>query len=229
MEHKERLTLHTRIALIMTAVLLITGAVFFFLVESGSTLKDKPLGEKLLASLFQSTTTRTAGFNTVDFSSLHPATLLLFMGLMLIGASPGGTGGGIKTTTFAILILTVISMIKEKSDVETRKRIIPRDVVQKSLAITILFTAIIFLATLAIMLADTAIPFIKVLFEVVSAAATVGLSTGITASLSDTSKFVIIITMFLGRIGPLTLVMAMTLQYNRNKLVRYPEEKIMVG
>ena len=226
---KERITLHTKIVLTMTVALLILGTIFFFLTEQPATLKGKPPGEQLISAAFQSTTTRTAGFNTVDFNALRPATLVIFLALMLIGASPGSTGGGLKTTTFAVMLLTVFSMIREKTDVEAGRRIIPRDTINKALSIIILFIGLIFLASFIITLVEENIPYLKILFEVVSASATVGLSTGITGSLSSVSKTVIIITMFLGRIGPLTLVMAMTLTGKRKKAIRYPEEKIMVG
>lgn len=226
---RERFTLHSRIVLVMTGILLLTGALFFFLAESGGSLRGKPPGEQVLASFFQSTTTRTAGFNTVDMTALRPATLVFFLALMLIGASPGGTGGGIKTTTFTVMLLTISSLLKEKTDVEARRRVISRDIVNKALAITTLFVGLIFVASLVITLADPALSYLHVLFEVISASATVGLSAGITGSLSDVSKSVIIVTMFLGRIGPLTLVMAMTLRRTRRNIIRYPEEKIMVG
>ena len=226
---KEKLTLHSKIVLIMTVSLLLIGTLFFLLTEQSSTLKNKPPEEQLITAFFQSTTTRTAGFNTVDFNALHPATLVIFLGLMLIGASPGSTGGGLKTTTFAVMLLTVSSMIREKPDVEAGRRVISRDIINKALSIIILFIGLIFIASFIITLVEESIPFLKILFEVVSASATVGLSTGITSSLSPISKAVIIITMFLGRIGPLTLVMAMTLTGRRKKTIRYPEEKIMVG
>lgn len=224
-----RLTLHTKMVLIITVVLLISGAVLFYISEYDNSLAEMNPFKKLYISAFQSTTTRTAGFNTINFSDLRPVTFLIMIFFMFIGASPGSTGGGIKTTTFYLMLLTIVTMIKEQKEVKIFKRHIPRDIINKAVAITVLSIALVFTSSLIIMFIETDFHFLNVVFEVVSAAATVGLSTGITPSLSTGSKIVIIITMFLGRIGPLTLVLAMSRQKADKNLIRLPEEKIMVG
>jgi trk system potassium uptake protein TrkH len=224
---KTWLSLHSRLALGTTATLIIAGTVLFFFMEQGNTLQGASLGEGALASLFQSVTTRTAGFNTLDMAALTPAALLLCMALMFIGASPGSTGGGIKTTTFAVIWFAIGSIIRDRRVVIAGKRSIPREVVNKALAITGCFLALIFTSTLLILMLQPGIDFIKVLFEVFSASATVGLSTGITASLEPLSRLVIIAAMFLGRIGPLTLIIAFGSQSTSD--IRYPRERIMTG
>lgn len=227
--HKKKtwLSLHSRLVLGTTLVLIISGAVLFFCMEQGNALKQAGPGETVLASLFQSVTTRTAGFNSVDFAALTPATLFLCIALMFIGASPGSTGGGIKTTTFAVMWFAIGSIIRDRSVVVAGRRTIPREVVNKALAITGCFLALIFIATLLILVIQPGIEFLRVLFEVVSASATVGLSTGITTSLEPLAKLVIILTMFLGRIGPLTLIIAFGSQTQAD--LRYPRERIMTG
>lgn len=225
----ERLTLHTRIVLTVTAVLLIAGTVFFLIGEHNLTMQHLTPTEKVLNSFFQSTSTRTAGFNSVDFSALQPATLFFIILLMFIGASPGSTGGGIKTTTFAVLILTIRSLLQERKEVDTGRRVIPADVVNKAIAIFMLFLGMVVAATLLILLIENRFSFEQVLFEVVSASATVGLSSGITAQLSEPSRIVIICTMFLGRIGPLTLVMGMSLRNGRRRYIKNPVERVIIG
>ena len=147
---------------------------------------------------------------------------------MFIGASPGSTGGGIKTTTFTVIWFAIGSIIRNRSTVDTMGRTIPRELVSKSLAITACFLALVFTASMAILVIQPEIDFIKTLFEVVSASATVGLSTGITPQLEPVSKLVLIVAMFLGRIGPLTLIVAFGARA-RQSAGRWPREKIMVG
>jgi len=227
----QRLTLHSKMVLIMTSILLVGGALLFYLGEADNSLHSLKPAHRLYAAFFQSTTTRTAGFNTVStsFFNLRPVTFIIMAILMFIGASPGSTGGGVKTTTFYLLLQTIKGMIREQKEVKTLKRIIPRDIVNKAVAIFVLFIALVCVSSVVIMFVETRFSFLQILFEVVSAAATVGLSTGITTSLSVASKIVIIITMFLGRIGPLTLVLAMSGGKRDKNLITYPQEKIMVG
>ncbi|HPH03840.1 MAG TPA: TrkH family potassium uptake protein [Spirochaetota bacterium] len=227
LKKKTWLSLHSRLALATTFFLILFGAVFFFFMEQGATLKESGTGESVLASLFQSVTTRTAGFNSLDFAAMTPATLFLCIALMFIGASPGSTGGGIKTTTFAVIWFAIGSIIRDRSVVVAGRRAIPREIVNKALAITGCFLALIFLSTLLILVIQPGIEFLKVLFEVVSASATVGLSTGITAGLEPLAKLVLIGTMFLGRIGPLTLIIAFGSRSPTD--LRYPRERIMTG
>ncbi len=224
---KERMLVQTRIVLITTLFLLIFGAVIFYLFERDDILSGYRPYEKLLASLFQSVTVRTAGFNTVDISGLRVRTLFMLSTLMFIGASPGSTGGGIKTTTFFILILTIFTILKDQRFNTIYKRRIPFQVVNR--AIAILVSAVGFVIFGGLMLGfSEKFPFTQILFETVSAFGTVGLSTGITPLLSDFGKVILMLSMFVGRIGPLTLVLAIR-NTQSTRLITYPEERVMVG
>ncbi|HEB31626.1 MAG TPA: Trk family potassium uptake protein, partial [Spirochaetes bacterium] len=210
-----------------TLFLLIFGAVIFYLFERDDILSGYRPYEKLLASLFQSVTVRTAGFNTVDISDLRVRTLFMLSTLMFIGASPGSTGGGIKTTTFFILILTIFTILKDERFNTIYKRRIPFQVVNR--AIAILVSAVGFVIFGGLMLGfSEKFPFTQILFETVSAFGTVGLSTGITPLLSDFGKVILMLSMFVGRIGPLTLVLAIR-NTQSTRLITYPEERVMVG
>jgi trk system potassium uptake protein TrkH len=213
----------------MSSLLVLVGMLLFFLIEQDNTLAGQPFDEQLAAAFFQSVTARTAGFNTVDTGLLRPATLLFMIVLMFIGASPGSTGGGIKTTTFFLVIQSIRASLREQGEVVVLRRQIPHELVSKALAITGLFLFLIALASGGILLADPQFRFEQVLFETVSAAATVGLSTGITGELSPLSKSILIAVMFLGRIGPLTMLLALSLRRRTPPVVVFPEERLMVG
>ncbi|UCD36136.1 MAG: Trk family potassium uptake protein [Nitrospiraceae bacterium] len=232
---KERsLMLHTRLVLMTSGLLIIVGAVLFYLGERHYLLSRSPLtgGETALVTLFSSVTARTAGFNTVDYSLLQHSTLFLTMVLMFIGASPGSTGGGIKTSTFSVVVLHVWSVIRGKSDTVAFNRTIPVDLVSKALAVMSLSVMFVSAMTFAVVHIEHS-QFLKTLFEVVSAFATVGLSTGdggvlsYCATFSDLSKSIIILTMFAGRLGPLTLFMSLIEQEQQR--VRYAEGRVMIG
>lgn len=225
---KKRLSVHTRLTLLVTAILLLFGMVVIFLLEYNNTLAALSWSDKLWASWFQSVVPRTAGFNTLDITALHPSTLFFIIILMFIGASPGSTGGGVKTTTFGMVVLAVISLAKGKEDAELFGRRIPKEQIYKGLGIILLAISWIVLATLVLDVLEEA-DFIKILFEVVSALATVGLSAGLTPTLSDGGKVLIMITMFLGRLGPLTVAYALTAREKRKQQYRYPEERIIIG
>jgi trk system potassium uptake protein TrkH len=221
------LSVHTKIVLTTTVGLILGGAVLIYALESANVLKDLPFKNRILASYFQSVTTRTAGFNTLDIGALSDATLLIAILLMFTGASPGSTGGGIKTTTFAILVTTTIAMLADRDQPRVFKRLIPREAVHKAIAVTILsITALIFFTVL--LLVTEGMPFIRIVFETVSAFATVGLSTGITPVLSVAGKTLVVILMYIGRIGPLTLALAIGGREEK-ATYEYPEEKVMVG
>ncbi|MGB9803710.1 TrkH family potassium uptake protein [Desulfofundulus sp.] len=225
--HTRRLSVHTRLVLRTTGALILCGATLFGLLEWGHILRDLPLSGKVLASYFQAVTPRTAGFNTVDIGRLHSATQFLIIILMFIGASPGSTGGGIKTTTFALLGITLCSLSRGKEDVEVFRRRIPPWQVYKALSVTL--WAILLVSTVTLLLNVTeGGDFLAALFETVSAFGTVGLSMGLTPHLSPAGRVAIILTMFAGRVGPLTLAYAFA-QRRRKTAIRYPEEKIMVG
>jgi trk system potassium uptake protein len=227
-----RFTLHTKLVLIMTGFLLTTGTVVYLLLEwnNPATLGELPFLTKLLAGFFQSLTTRTAGFNTIDTAGLLNASKLWTVVLMFIGGSPASTAGGIKTLTFGIMIIMAISVIQGKENVEIFKRKIPFDIVNR--AITILVFAIIMLVgiTMIMTVIEAQFQFLDILFEVTSAFGTVGLSTGITSLLSTPGKLLLVFTMFSGRVGTLTLAFALAnRQQQYNNLVKYPRERIVVG
>jgi trk system potassium uptake protein TrkH len=230
-----RFTLHSRIVLLATGVLILGGALVAGLLEIGNVFHDGPWGTSVLASFFLSVTSRTAGFNTFDTSQLSSATLLFVIVLMIIGASPGSTGGGIKTTTMVVVGALVFTEARNRSTVEIGNRRIPRDIVAKALATVSLFLAGIFLGVALLQVTERSvaslyhlrISFIDYLFEVVSALGTVGLSTGVTPGLTAPGKLVIIACMFVGRLGP--LVVAGSLIGQEELPYSYPEERIMVG
>ncbi|MDD3268288.1 MAG: TrkH family potassium uptake protein [Syntrophomonadaceae bacterium] len=220
-------SLHSKVVLITTAILLLTGTGFLFFGEYNHALKGMSPGVKLLASYFQSVSPRTAGFNTIDLNSLFLSSQLLIIILMLIGASPGSTGGGIKTSTLAILWVAIISQLKGKKDSELfERRIEDKDVLQ-ALTLAALFTATFIIMTFLVSLSYRG-ELSKIAFEVASALGTVGLSLGLTPELNTTAKVLIIITMFLGRVGPLTLGFALAYQAKQPE-IRYPKGKIMIG
>jgi len=218
---------HSRLALTATGFLIVFATAFFLVREYNNALAGLSPATKLLASLFQAVTPRTAGFNTVPMSSLHPATVLCWVLLMFIGASPGGTGGGIKTTTAAVLLLAVRSQFRGRSELEYAGRTIPKVTVFRATSVVTL-SALALLLAFGTLLMTEAQPFGALLFEAASAFGTVGLSTGITPVLSVTGKLVLTLLMYVGRIGPLTFVLAMRVR-ERTAPVAYPSARIMVG
>ena len=225
----KRFSLHTKLVVTTTAVLILLGAGGFFLAEYGNekTLGALPLHGKIMASIFQSITARTAGYNTVATGMLKEGTLFAFIFLMFIGASPSSMGGGIKTTTAAILFFSLVSSITGKRDPLVFGRQISQQTVYKAFTIVTISVMLIITVTLIMSFTET-LPLLSLLFEVTSAFGTVGLSTGITSTLSDGGKILITLTMFAGRVGTLTLLMALALRPSKEKL-KYPEGKIVIG
>jgi potassium uptake TrkH family protein len=222
-----RLSLHSRMVLISSLILLVGGTLVFYVLESGNSLSQMPLGRKVLTAFFSSVTARTAGFSTMPMASLATPTALLVVLLMFIGASPGGTGGGIKTSTMTVLVATLRSILRGRPNVEFLRRGLPQDVVNKAICVVLLGLGLVFASTVVISIAEGK-PLTEVLFEAVSAFGTVGLSRGITGDLTTTSKIVIIMTMFFGRIGPLTLGLAIG-QRTIETSYSYPVERVMIG
>ena len=229
-----RLSIHTRVVLIVTALLITVGTFMIYLFESGNgTMQGFSIGEKLLASFFQTVSARTAGFNTVDFSALFPFTLYFIVMLMLIGGSPGSTGGGIKTTTFGIMMVALWSTMRGRRDVTLFYRRIPPEIISR--AFFLAFLAMLFVTgfTLVLLYVEEK-GFISTLFEVASGMATVGLSTGdggvrsLSALFNDFGKLVMILAMFIGRLGPLAIGIG-ALGTPRHERYRYPEEKVIIG
>ncbi len=223
-----RLTSHSRIVLFSSLVLTATGAAGFLATEWGSSLSGLGAGGKVAASVFHSVSARTAGFNTVDIGAVGSAGLLVLMFLMFVGASPGSTGGGIKTSTFAVLCLAVWSVFRSREHVEVFKRRIPKETVNKALAIVFCALLLVFFASLFLACTEPGRPLRAILFEVVSAFGTVGLSTGITPDLSYAGKIIISLVMFAGRLGPITIVLALAAGA-RPVRYSYPEESVMIG
>jgi len=223
------LSLHTKLVLKISFILILIGFIGVYLIEYSNplTLGNLNLSEKIYSSIFQSITARTAGFNTIHIGSMLNPTLFLIIILMFIGASPGSTGGGIKTTTFSLLILYVWSSLTGKKEINLFKRRVSPDIIPKALAVITLSLALVVTMTILLSYVEGE-DFIKILFEVVSAFGTVGLSTGITPSLSTAGKIIIIITMFAGRLGPLGLALSL-IQKREPEVIKYPEEKVMVG
>ncbi len=220
---------HSKIVLISTAVLIFGGTVSLWLMEHNNidTIANLSGMDQWMACMFQSVTSRTAGFNTLPIEKMTDSSLLFLIMLMFIGASPTSTGGGVKTTTFVVVLLTVWSLLHEKSDIEVFNRRIGKKAVNKAFAIFILALFLILVVTLLISWNDN-IPVIQVLFEVVSAFGTVGLSVGITRDLSEISKLLLVLTMYAGRVGVLTFAMLL-LQKPRPEKIKYPEEKVIIG
>lgn len=226
---KRKLTLHSKVVLSMTGWLIAIGAIVIFIFEFSNT---KTLGSldwsgKILSSLFQSVTPRTAGANTLDYTQLRQATVFFTIILMFIGASPGSTGGGIKTTTFMTLVGAVFAMIRGRDDIVLFRHRLGKDRIFKALTITLLSLALVIVVTMVLSMTEEQ-PFINILFEATSAFGTVGLSVGVTPELSNVGKIIIAITMFAGRLGPLTLAYALGPRTEK-ELYRHPEGKITIG
>ncbi|RMG38258.1 MAG: potassium transporter Trk [Planctomycetota bacterium] len=231
LERPARLSLNSRLVLLTTAVLLVGGTLAYFILESvGSpTFAHRPFGQRLAEAFFQSVTFRTAGFNTVDHAQLGPATKLLAIGLMFIGASPGSTGGGVKTTVFAVAVLAIVSTLRGRTVVECHRRTLPDRQVRGALTLmTLGLMALMTSAILVVLFEAAPAGFLDQLYEVTSAFGTVGVSTGITASLKPQSQYVLILTMFVGRVGPLTLLMTLPAP-RRRAIYQFPEERVTLG
>lgn len=224
------LTLHSKVALFTTAVLIITGAVCFFVFEYGNkkTMSGLPTEDKILLSLFQSVTTRTAGFATIPQQNLTVPSAILSLLLMFIGGSPVGTAGGIKTVTFAVLAASAVSVIKNENDVNMFGRRISITAVRKASAVAAVSFIIAFISSLLLSCVTNA-PALDIFYETVSATATVGLSRNLTASLNTAGKLIVAFTMYLGRVGPISLALAITGKTKNENIIKNPFEEISVG
>ncbi|MDR7865197.1 MAG: TrkH family potassium uptake protein [Sporomusaceae bacterium] len=222
-------SLHSKLVLTVTAFLITFGAVVIFAFEQDNPATLGPLSwdGKILASYFQSVTTRTAGYNTVPIGEMGNAALFFIVILMFIGASPGSTGGGVKTTTAGLLAAAIWALVRGREDVEIFERSLSRSIIYKAFALVFIAALLVIVVTMILCVSESA-PFLNILFEVVSAFGTVGLSTGITPDLSVTGKLWIILTMFAGRVGPITLALALALR-QRKAMVKYPEGKVIIG
>lgn len=220
--------LHTKVVLCVTALLIVAGAGLIFLFEmNGELFRDKSWGERILCSLFQSVTPRTAGFNTVPLAELTAQSKVVLIGLMLIGGSPGSTAGGMKTTTFAILACSVYATFRQRKSVELFRRRVEDHVLRTAVTIAVFYMGLSLCSALAISAIDQT-SFMAAVFETVSAIATVGSSLGITAELSRTSALILTFLMLVGRIGSVTFLLAFS-SAARAPRSQYPMEKIQVG
>ncbi|WPP47956.1 TrkH family potassium uptake protein [Catalinimonas niigatensis] len=220
--------LSTKIAINVSIILLLVGTALFFWIERDNTLAGMNLTEALITSFFQSATTRTAGFNTVDFSQLAYPTLIFMMMLMFIGGSSASTAGGIKTSTFYLILVSVFAISRGQSRIYIGNRYIPTDILYKSLSIFFYGVAINVIMVFLLSITEAGTDMMALIFEQVSAFGTVGLSTGITATLSTTGKALIVISMFLGRVGTLTFAVALSTRISTANY-KLPAANIMVG
>ena len=227
--HFKNLSTHSKLVLLTNAGLILVGALGFFILESlkGGVLNSETIGDGVLISFFQSVSARTAGFYSADLSKINDSTAILLISLMFIGGSPGSTAGGIKTTTFVVLILAVISVIKNEKEPIVFKRRISDDTIKKALSIFVIsLSIVIFVSFVIAAIEDFA--FIDILYETASALGTVGATLGITDKLSAASKILITLCMYLGRIGPMTMALSFGLKSDV-RMIRYPEGFISIG
>lgn len=222
-----KLSLHSKVVLTTTAALLLLGFIGFFWAEYNNTMAGFDLDKRLFSSWFQSTSSRTAGFDTIAFEEISPATVLVCQALMFVGASPGSTGGGMKTTTLALLVISVISLLRGRRELTVFNRKIPMQNLREAVALLSLITFILLLSTFILLLVEGK-TFSTVSFEAISAFSTCGLSMGITPFLTNLGKFIIILLMYIGRIGPLTMIYALSMRKVQPRL-SYAEEKIVIG
>ena len=225
---RKKISLQSKVVLIVTSILIIFPTILFFLLEKGNSLATMTLKDSILASLFQVVSPRTAGFNTLELASLRESTSFLMIILMFIGGSPGSTAGGLKTTTIFVIIVSALSLIKNKPRVEAFKRTISYDIVNKALIILCLAFFLIITGTMIISFTNPEFSFMQVLYEVTSAYATVGLTLGITPKLNLIARVVLIIIMYFGRVGSLTVLYSFIKPDNKTGY-EYPKEDVEIG
>lgn len=223
------LSVGSKISLYSAGILLFIGFIVFFVLEFNGVMEGKDLGGKVVSAFFQSATTRTAGFNTVDIGSLTLPVLIFFIFLMFIGASTGSTGGGIKTTTFALVFLSAWSTIRGRKKVEMFKQTVPWELLNRAFSIFLFSATVILVGIFILTITDPGLGLSQLAFEEVSAFCTVGLSTGITDDLSVAGRIVIMLSMFIGRIGTITLAFALSSRKEKSNDYKYPKANFMVG
>lgn len=223
----KKLQLHTKIVIVSTLILLFVPTVLFYIFERNNALQDMNFFEGLMCSFFQSTTTRTAGFNTIELTSLSDSSILMTIVLMLIGGSPGSTAGGIKTTTFVVLLISIAYTFKKKTNITIGKRQLEDGVQKQASALLLVYLSLIIVSTIIICYVDNQFSLKEVLFETTSAVGTVGLSLGITPNLGFVSKLVIIVLMYMGRIGGITMILLF--ENKKEEVLQRPTEKILIG
>lgn len=220
--------LQTKVVLVTSMILVFGGALLFYLFERQNVLANMNQNDAIFASFFQSVTTRTAGFNTVDVSHLSPATSLLMMMLMFVGGSPGSTAGGIKTTTLAVLVIFVYATITNKSEANIFNRRFDNKIIKKASSVFLMNMSLIIVGSIVIFANQPELLFQDVMFEIFSALGTVGISTGITRKLTMISRIVVIILMYSGRVGSLTFALSLTRKKKISNCMN-PAEKVAIG
>ncbi len=231
------LSLHTKLVITTTGILIFSGTFLLLILEWTNTLQHLSTFQKIVAAFFQAVTPRTAGFNTVDIGNMSSSALLIIMVLMFVGASPGSTGGGIKTTTLSILYTAAISELQNRDDVYIFNRRIPKPTIRRAITVTLLSIVVVACATAWLLFFETGLKpyknagsaYLSLLFETISAFGTVGLSTGITPNLHTWSKFVLCFVMFFGRVGPLTIGYAILERQRQPSIIDMPDESPLLG
>lgn len=225
----KKLSTHAKLVLIISSVLIVIGSLAFYLIErqAGGVLYQEGIKNSILQSTFQSVSARTAGFYSVKLNQMHDTSVLLLSVLMVIGGSPGSTAGGLKTTTFGVLVLSTISIFKQEDEVTIFNKHIDSKTIRKALAIIMVYLGLIFLVIFILSLSEN-FKVLDISYEVASAFGTVGASRGITGDLSKIGKILITLSMYLGRIGPMTMAYSIGLK-SATKYIRYPEANISIG
>ena len=227
----KRLHYHTKIVILLTVGILITGTLLTLITEwhNSDTIGNLNFGQKLLVSFFQTVTMRTAGFASIDYTKANPSTLLLYCIQMFIGGSPGGTAGGVKTTTVLVVLLFIRSEIYEKKSINFRHHTIPYEMARKSLMIFIIFTVLTLSSVFLLSITDPQAPLLYTLFETISAMCTVGVTANLTPTLSMFGQIIIMILMFIGRIGPLTVLLSFSNRKKQDSLIKYAKAPLLIG
>ena len=227
----KRLHYHTKIVILLTVGILITGTLLTLITEwhNSDTIGNLNFGQKLLVSFFQTVTMRTAGFASIDYTKANPSTLLLYCIQMFIGGSPGGTAGGVKTTTVLVVLLFIRSEIYEKKSINFRHHTIPYEMARKSLMIFIIFTVLTLSSVFLLSITDPQAPLLYTLFETISAMCTVGVTANLTPTLSMLGQIIIMTLMFIGRIGPLTVLLSFSNRKKQGSLIKYVKAPLLIG
>lgn len=225
-----KISVHTKIVLSTTVILLIGGTILIFLLEynNGKTIGDMSLTNKISNSFFTSASPRTAGFNSISIGDMTDSSKFTTVVLMFIGGSPGSTAGGLKTTTFGLILLSVISILKGREETEAFGKRFSKELVYKAFTLLFLAICLVSFVTMALSILEPKESFIDLLYEAASAFGTAGLTTGVTQRIGSISKIILMATMYLGRVGPLTIALAL-MRKKKKSLYRYPEGKILIG
>lgn len=229
-KNMKKITIHSKFVILVTTVLIFGGTILMFIFEykNPNTIGNMMFKDKLLNSFFSSVTTRTAGFNSISINDMSNASKFLNISLMFIGGSPGSTAGGLKTTTIGIVVLTVISVIRGREDTELFGRRFTKSLVYKAFTLLFIGMGLVIIVTMMLSYTEKGVSFMDLLYETTSAFGTAGLSTGLTPKLSNVGKILIMLMMYFGRVGPLTVVLALARKRKKSGY-KYPEGKILIG